>query len=152
VKSFSTTLASGILLALLVAAPAFAQYGGSGSSTPSYGSGKKVAAGVGAAAAGAGVLYLTLHHRGSLTGCVQNSDSDAPLTLVDDKNHQTYSLQPGNADLRPGQRVQLQGKRSKDRKGAQIFQVSKVAKNLGECGTGMHSMSSSMQSNPMQSH
>jgi hypothetical protein len=134
-KSFKTThLTWGFLFALLLSSPAFAQYGGGtggGSSTPSYGSGKAVAAGVGAAAVGAGVLYLTLHHRGSLTGCVQGSDDT--WSLVDDKKHQTYTLLPGSGDLKSGQRLKLKGKKSKDANGAQTFRVSKVAKDLGDC-------------------
>jgi hypothetical protein len=136
-KSFTAIqLAHGILFTLLLSGPAFAQYGGgTGSATPTYGSGKAIAAGVGAAAAGAGVLYLTLHHRGSLTGCVIAGDSDTPLTLVDDKKRQTYSLLPGGSDLKSGERLELRGKRSKDGKGAKTFQVSKVVKNLGSCDT-----------------
>jgi hypothetical protein len=137
-KSFAKTeLAIGILFTLLLSGPAFAQYPGggtgSGSTAPTYGSGKAIGVGVGAAAAGAGVLYLTLHHRGSLTGCVQGNDDG--LSLVDAKNHQTYSLLPGGTDLKSGERVELRGKRSKDGKGAQTFQVKKVVKNLGDCST-----------------
>ena len=132
-KSISAIrLASGILFSLLLCGSASAQYGG-GSAAPSYGSGKAVAAGVGAAAAGTGILYLTLHNRGSLTGCVQGGE-DA-LSLVDKKNHQTYSLVPGSADLKSGQLVELKGKKTKDSKGAQTFQVSKVVKNMGACST-----------------
>ena len=134
-KLFSAVrVTSGIVFSVLLCGSAFAQYGGgSTGSAPSYGSGKAVAAGVGAAAAGTGILYLTLHNRGSLTGCVQGGE-DA-LSLVDKKNHQTYSLVPGSTDLRSGQLVELKGKRSKDSKGAQTFQVSKVVKNLGACST-----------------
>jgi hypothetical protein len=125
----------GFLFTLLLSAPAFAQYGGGGSASPSYGSGKAIGVGVGAAAAGAGVLYLTLHHKGSLTGCVGASDNEAPLSLVDEKKHQTYSLLPGTTDLKPGERVELRGKSSKDGKGGQTFRVSRVVKNLGTCNT-----------------
>ena len=125
----------GFLFTLLLSAPAFAQYGGGGSASPTYGSGKAIGVGVGAAAAGAGVLYLSLRHRGSLTGCVEAGDNDAPLSLVDDKKHQIYSLLPGSTDLKPGERVELKGKSSKDRKGAPTFHVSKVVKNLGTCST-----------------
>jgi hypothetical protein len=137
-KSFrATRLLRGILLTLLLSTPAFAQYGGggmgSGSAAPTYGSGKAIAIGAGAAAAGAGVLYLTLHHRGSLTGCVQNGDDG--LSLVDEKKHQTYSLLPGSIGLKSGERVELRGKKSKDGKGAQTFQVNRVIKNLGACSS-----------------
>jgi hypothetical protein len=133
-KSFTTAqLTRGILLTLLLSVPAFAQYpGGGGSGTPTYGSGKAIAVGA-AAAAGAGVLYLTLHHRGSLTGCVQGGDDG--FSLVDDKNHQTYSLFPSSTDLKSGERVELRGKKSKGGKGTQTFQVSKIVKNLGACST-----------------
>ena len=135
--STKTQLAVSILFTLLLSVPAFAQYSGggtgSGSNAPTYGSGKAVGVGVGAAAAGAGVLYLALHHRGSLTGCVQGGDDG--LSLVDAKNHQTYSLLTGGTDLKSGERVELRGKRSKDGKGAQTFQVRKVVKNLGGCST-----------------
>jgi hypothetical protein len=151
VKSFTVVqLTRAILLTLLLSAPTFAQYGGgtgsggtgSGSGAPSYGSGKAVGIGVGAAAAGAGVLYLALHHKASLTGCVQRGDDG--LSLVDDKNHQTYSLLIGDADLKSGERVELKGKKSKDGSGAQSFQVNKVVKNLGACT--MQSADSSMNS------
>ena len=141
-KSFTAVqLTRAILLTLLLSAPAFAQYGGgtgtggmgTGSTAPGYGygSGKAIGIGVGAAAGGAAVLYLALRHRGSMTGCVQGGD-DA-LSVVDDKNHQTYSLLNGSGDLKSGERVQLKGKRSKDGNGAQTFEVSKVVKNLGAC-------------------
>ena len=129
-KLFTKARFSAVLFTFVLAAPAFAQYGG-GTSSPSYGSGKAVALGVGAAGAGAGILYLVLHNRGSLTGCVQGSD-DA-WRLVDEGKRQTYSLIPGSAALQPGQRLQLKGKTSKNRTGAQTFQVSKVVKNLGNC-------------------
>jgi hypothetical protein len=137
-KSFAKTqIKWGVLLTLLLSSPAFAQYGGGsmgtgGSSAPSYGSGKAIAAGVGAAAVGAGVLYLTLHHRASLTGCVQGGNDQ--MSLVDGKKHQTYVLLPGSAELKSGELVKLKGKMSKDENGTQTFQVRKVAKYLGACG------------------
>ena len=130
-KSFTNQLAPCVLLAILLASPAFAQY--SGGSAPSYGSGKAVAAGVGAAAAGAGVLYVVKYRKISLTGCIQGSDGDAPLSLVDEKKHQTYLLVPNSNDLKSGERVELRGKTPKRENGAQTFQVSKVVKRLGSC-------------------
>ena len=139
--------AVGISLALALSGPAFAQYGGgsggmgSGTGTgttgtgttygsPSYGSGKAIGIGVGAAAGGAAVLYLALHHAGSVTGCVQSGNDG--LTIVDNKN-KSYRLMPGGADLVPGERVQLRGKKSGDAT-AQSFQAKKLVKNLGSCG------------------
>jgi hypothetical protein len=125
-----TRLVSGVLFTLLLCGPAFAQYGG-GATAPSYGKGKAVAVGVGAAAVGTGVLYLTLRNRSSLTGCVQSSEDG--LNIVDEKNHQTYSLVSGRSDLKSGQLVELKGKKSKDSKGAQTFHASKLVRNLGAC-------------------
>jgi hypothetical protein len=136
-KSFTTThLTKGILLTLFLSAPAFAQYGGGGSvgggsTAPNYGSGKAIGAGIGAAAAGAAVLYLTLHHGASLTGCVQGGGDG--LSLVDEKTHQTHVLLPGSTDLKPGERVELKGKKLKDDNGTHTFQVDRVVKKLGSC-------------------
>ena len=132
-KSLSIRLALGIAFSLLLCASASAQYSGSTGTSPSYGSGKAVAAGVGAAAAGAGILYVTLHHKGLLTGCIQGDS--AALRLVDDKTHQSFSLLPSSADLKSGERVQLQGKRTKGEEGIQSFQVSRVVRHLGACST-----------------
>jgi hypothetical protein len=135
--------AVGISLALALAGPAFAQYGGggagmgggtgtTGTATPSYGtSGKAIGIGVGAAAGGAAVLYLALHHAGTVTGCVQSGDDG--LTIVDDKK-KTYRLMSGGADLVPGERVELRGKKSSADGAGQSFQPKKLVKNLGSCG------------------
>ena len=150
--SFSTSaipFALRISVILLFTIPAFAQYGGggtgmgtgtgtgsgsgSGSGTPSYGSGKAIGIGVAAAAAGGVGLYLALHHGSSVTGCVQSGNDG--LRLADQKNQKTYSLLPGGADLKPGEKVELRGKKSGKAGEAQTFQATKLVKNLGDCGT-----------------
>jgi|SRR5579872_1056376 len=146
--------AMGIPLALALAAPAFAQYGGGGGGmgtgtgtgstgtspaygSPSYGSGKALGIGVGAAAGGAAVLYLALHHAGTVTGCVESGNDG--LVLVDNKN-KSYRLMPGGADLVPGERVQLRGKKLSGDGIAQSFQAKKLVKNLGSCSALSTSM------------
>ena len=138
--------AVGISLVLALAGPAFAQYGGGGAGmgggtgttgtgttygSPSYGSGKAIGIGVGAAAAGAGVLYLALHRGRSVTGCVQSGDDG--LILVDDKK-MSYRLLPGRADLLPGERVEIRGKKSHAGATVHTLQPKKLVKNLGSCG------------------
>ena len=148
---------TGISLALLLSGPAFAQYGGGGGmgagtsgagtpgyGTPSYGSGKAIGIGVGAAAAGAGVLYLALHHGSSVTGCVRSGDDG--LNLVDEKNKKSYVLLPGGADVRPGERVELKGKKSTGEGKGQTFQPRKLVKNLGACGAPSAEAASSLRS------
>jgi hypothetical protein len=142
--------AAGISLAMFLAVPAFAQYPGStGSGMPSYGpSGKAIGIGVGAAA-GAGVLYLTLHHGSSVTGCVQSGDDG--LNLVTDKDQKSYRLLPGGADLVPGERVALKGKKSQTGSAGQSFQPKKLVKNLGACGATSASSTSLSQPASIQS-
>jgi hypothetical protein len=137
------TLGLAIAITLLLSGTASAQYGGGpmgspgmggGSTTPSYGSGggKAIGIGIGAAAAGAGVLYLVQHHRGSVDGCVRQGSNDQ-LNLIDSKTGKTYSLVLGSADVKPGEEVRLDGKKTKDAAGNSTFEVSRIEKDLGAC-------------------
>lgn len=131
----------GISVALVATSHAAAQYGGPGgtggtgtsSSGGGYGSstGKAVGIGVGAAA-GAGLLIYALHHHAGMTGCVQPAEDG--LRIVDEKNNVSYALVPGDVSVKAGQRVQLQGKKSKTDVGAQTFAAKKLVKDLGSCG------------------
>jgi hypothetical protein len=139
-------IALGICLTTFLASSALAQYGGGGTGmgtgtpgTPGYvapksgyGSGKAIGIGVGAAAAGAGVLFLAMHHHGAVTGCVRQTDDG--LRLVDEKKNKSYALESGSVDLKPGDRVELKGKKSSGNGGAQMFEPTKVVKSLGSCG------------------
>ena len=123
---------------LLLAGTASAQYGGSmggsGGTTgaPSYGSsGKAIGIGVGAAAGGAGLLYLGLRHRGSLDGCV--SQANDRLSFTDEKTGTRYSLLSAADDVKAGERFQLSGKKSIDAQGSATLEVKKVVKDLGAC-------------------
>lgn len=130
--------------ALMFCGAVSAQYGGGGTvgtggatgtgtaGSPSYGSnGKAIGIGIGAAAGGAALLYLGLHHHGSIGGCV--SESNDKLSFTDDKSGKTYSLLSDSSDLKPGERFQLSGKRSTDTQGMPTFEVKKVVKDLGSC-------------------
>src|SRR5258708_1528164 len=76
----------------------------------------------GGAAAGAGVLYWMLHSR-ALEGCV-SGDGDR---LVNEKDSQTYSLTNKQSEtLKPGERVELLGKKVKNDSGEPIFEVHKM--------------------------
>jgi hypothetical protein len=136
----------GICLTVFLASSALAQYGGGGTGmgtgtpgTPGYvapkngyGSGKAIGIGVGAAAAGAGVLFFAMHHHGAVTGCVQKTDDG--LRLVDEKKNKSYALEAGSVDVKPGERVELKGKKSSGNGGAQMFEPTKMVKDLGSCG------------------
>src|SRR6266849_5578148 len=140
----SLRLALGLCLTAALSASAFAQYGGGGgmgTGTPGtpgyvppksgYSSGKAIGIGVGAAAAGAGVLFLALHHHGAVTGCVRQTDDG--LSLVDEKKNKSYSLAGSSVALKPGDRVELKGKKSSGTTGNEMFEANKVVKNLGSC-------------------
>src|SRR6266852_9673471 len=135
-------LGMGICLATFLSSSAFAQYGGGGMGTGTpgtpgyvppksgYGSGKAIGIGVGAAA-GVGVLFLALHHHGAVTGCVRQTDDG--LSLVDEKKNKSYSLAGSSVALKPGDRVELKGKKSSGTTGNEMFEANKVVKNLGSC-------------------
>jgi hypothetical protein len=127
-SSLHRAIAAFAMLAL-PPAHAAAQYPGGGS--PSYGSKGAVIGGVAAGAAvGAGLLYLTLHNRTKLQGCVAG-DGDK---LVNEKDQQTYNLtNKRNQSLKPGQRVELVGKKAKTTAGEPTFVVHKMTKDLGQC-------------------
>jgi hypothetical protein len=138
-------MAMGVGLAALLASSAFAQYGGGGggtgmgTGTPGYvapqggysSSGKAIGIGVGAAAAGATTLFVVMHHRGVVTGCVRQTDDG--LRLVDEKKNKSYALEPGIVSVKAGDRVQLKGKKSSANGGTLMFEPTKVVKNLGSC-------------------
>lgn len=143
-------LAKGVLrlvlcssLAFLAAGQAFAQYGGGGTGgggtgsggtymAPKGGYGSATGAAIGAgAAAGVGTLLLALHYRGRMSGCVQPADDG--LRLLDEKNDKSYALVAGDVYLKPGQRVLLKGKISKNNGGTERFTAKKLVKDLGPC-------------------
>jgi len=88
---------------------------------------------VGAAAIGAGAIYLMTHRASKISGCVETSDDG--LSLTDDRTKKTLMLVPGKADVKAGDRVELKGKFSKNATGDQRFLVKTVAKDFGECHT-----------------
>ena len=135
------TLATALMFG--VSTLAVAQYGGGGGMgggsmpggptyTPhgTYSSKGAIIGGVaGGAVAGAGLLYWKLHNRAKLQGCVAG-DGDR---LVNEKDNQTYSLTSKRETLKPGERVELQGKKIKNDLGEPMFGVHKMTKDLGQC-------------------
>jgi hypothetical protein len=128
-------LSVGLALVVSISGTAIAQYPGGGNypggTRPSYGSKGAVIGGVAAgAAAGAGLLYWKFHNRAKLQGCVAGSGDK----LVNEKDNQTYNLtNKQNESLKPGERVELLGKKIKDASGDPTFEVHKMSKDLGQC-------------------
>lgn len=124
-------LTIGLFALFFIARGAAAQYTPGTMESPSYGSsGKAIGIGVGAAAGGAGLLYLVMRHHGSLEGCVSQSAGNFSLT---DAKGKTYSLLAESSDVKPGERLQLSGKKSTTTDGASAFEVKKVLKDKGAC-------------------
>lgn len=132
-------ICAGLALVVSISGTAAAQYPGSGGGTsnypggsrPSYGSKGAVIGGVAAGAAvGAGLLYWRLHNRTKLQGCVAGEGDK----LITEKTNQTYNLtNKQQQSLKPGERVELVGKRAKDSLGEPTFEVHKMSKDLGQC-------------------
>jgi hypothetical protein len=124
------------LLALLPTA-AVAQYPGGGGtggtgSYPSYGSKGAVIGAVAGGTAAAGLLYWKFHNRTRVQGCLAGNGDK----LVSEKNNHTYNLtNKQNEALKPGERVELFGKKAKDSSGEPLFEVHKLSKDLGQCTT-----------------
>jgi len=105
---------------------------GSPTYTPhgTYSSKGAIIGGVAGGAAIGGLLYWKLHNRAKLQGCVAG-DGDR---LVNEKDNQTYSLaNKQNETLKPGERVELLGKKVKNDSGEPMFEVHKMSKDLGQC-------------------
>lgn len=132
-------ICAGLVLVISISGTAIAQYPGGGGGTgtypggtrPSYGSKGAVIGGVAAGAAvGAGLLYWKLHNRAKLQGCVAGEGDK----LVNEETNQTYNLtNKQNQSLKPGERVELLGKKAKDASGEPTFEVHKMSKDLGQC-------------------
>ena len=139
-KVLRSTLAAALIVG--ISNLAVAQYGGGGGGgmpgSPTYnphGSYSNKGAIIGGIAGGAavvgGLLYWKHHNRAKLQGCVAGSGDK----LVNEKDNQTYSLSnKQNETLKPGERVQLLGKKAQDDgSGEPTFEVHKMSKDLGQC-------------------
>jgi hypothetical protein len=128
-----------VAIALLVLAPAaaFAQYPGGGASGgtgsyPSYGSKGAIIGAIVGGTAAAGLLYWKFHKQSKMQGCLAGNGD----TLVNEKDNHTYNLaNKQNETLKPGERVELLGKKAKDASGELTFEVLKMSKDLGQCTT-----------------
>jgi len=100
---------------------------------PSKGEVVGIAIGIGAAGAAIGVgIYYIARHNHSLTGCVISGPNGVQLQNAGDQ--QTFNLAGQVAEIKPGERVRVSGKKKKKLAGApQEFLVEKFNKDLGSC-------------------
>jgi hypothetical protein len=95
-----------------------------------------VAIGAAGAAIGIGIYYAVRHNR-SVTGCAvsgPNGTTANGMTLTSESDKQTYALTGDVAGIKPGDRVRVSGKKSKQKfAGVQQFLVEKVSRDFGAC-------------------
>jgi hypothetical protein len=86
-------------------------------------------------AIGAGIgigIYAGFHHGRSLKGCAVSGPNG--LELENRSDGQTYALAGEVADVKPGDRVRVSGKKEKTGSGGvQHFVVEKLTKDYGAC-------------------
>ena len=121
-----------VALGVALAKPAEAQFI-NGQIGPS--AGPIVAGIVGTAAAVVVVTVLVIHYskKRAITGCVVSGQSG--MTLVDEKDNQTYMLSGDTTGIKPGDRMKLKGKKVKP-KGPDktlVWEARQVSKNYGTC-------------------
>jgi hypothetical protein len=121
-----------VALGVALAKPAEAQFI-NGQIGPS--AGPIVAGIVGTAAAVVVVTVLVIHYskKRAITGCVVSGQSG--MTLVDEKDNQTYMLSGDTTGIKPGDRMKLKGKKVKPKPPdkALVWEARQVSKNYGAC-------------------
>jgi len=81
------------------------------------------------------VTVVAVHYskKRSVTGCVTSGANG--MSITDEKDKQVYSLSGNTADIKPGDRMKLHGKKLKS-KGADktlVWEAKEVTKDFGVC-------------------
>jgi hypothetical protein len=86
----------------------------------------------------AGVVVVTIvaiHYskKRTITGCV-NSGANG-MTVTDEKDQQSYALSGDTTNIKPGDRMRLQGKKAKSKATDKtlVWEAIKVTKDFGVC-------------------
>jgi hypothetical protein len=79
------------------------------------------------------VLVIHYSKKRAITGCVISGESG--MTLTDEKDKQIYTISGNTADIKPGDRMKLQGKKVKPKAVDKtlVWEASQVTKNYGAC-------------------
>jgi len=95
-----------------------------------------IVAGIAVTAATLVVVTVVIIHyskKRAITGCVVSGQSG--MTLIDEKDKQIYMLSGNTTEIKPGDRMKLQGKKVKP-KGPDktlVWEARRVSKNYGAC-------------------
>jgi hypothetical protein len=81
------------------------------------------------------VTVVVIHYskKRAITGCVLAGDSG--MTLTEEKDKQIYMLSGDTTNIKPGDRMKLQGKKVKPKAPDKtlVWEARQVAKNYGTC-------------------
>jgi hypothetical protein len=88
---------------------------------------------IGAAAVITLVVYFSVPKQKTIEGCVESANGVSVLT--NEKDHRIYALVSNTVAVTPGQRLKLKGKKRKDKSGDWRFEVKKLIKAAGPCGS-----------------
>jgi len=91
---------------------------------------------VGVLAAVVIVAYVVIHEsskKRSITGCVIQGASG--MSVTDEKDKRSYALSGNTGDIKPGDRVTLQGKKIKPKDAGRpvVWETKTLSKDFGSC-------------------
>jgi hypothetical protein len=91
---------------------------------------------VGMVAAVAIVAYVVIHEstkKRSITGCVLPAENG--MSVTDEKDKRSYALSGNTRDIKPGDRMTLQGKKIKPRDAGKpvVWETKTISKDFGVC-------------------
>ena len=88
---------------------------------------------VGVAAGVAVVAIVAIHYskKRTITGCVNSVTKG--MTITDEKDKQSYVLSGDTTNIKPGNRMRLQGKKAKSSDKTLVWEARKVTKDFGVC-------------------
>lgn len=85
-------------------------------------------------AIGAGIgigIYILARKSPSLTGCANSSPNG--IQLLNESDHETYTLTGSVSGIKVGDRVRVNGKKLKRASSSREFLVEKLSRNFGVC-------------------
>jgi hypothetical protein len=86
------------------------------------------------AAAAAVLIVTSVHHRHKkivITGCVTAGEKE--MTLTDEQDGRAYMLSGNTTAIKPGDRMSLQGKKTKAINKTLVWETEAVIRNFGIC-------------------
>ena len=84
----------------------------------------------------AAVAYVAIHEsskKRSITGCVIPADNG--MSMTDEKDNRSYPLSGNTGDIKPGDRMTLQGKKIKQKDTGKpvLWETRAISKDFGVC-------------------